>query len=466
MVAMTIMRLADVSILVTLALGVDARAAAEPDAIRAAACKALDHHASIMQKGKWGKGGGWCSVYAADLRSRQGSAGQPLPDDVIVIEPAGTPNVGTIFLRAAKVLKDDKYLQIARQAAEAVLLSQSSQGGWNYQVWLSPAGPKPIHVDPGLAEWGDRQPKPQDAGTLDVEVTFAAAEFMYAMWRVTGEEKFHKSWLKAMDFVITCQLPGGGYRLAFPQGGHHAYATFNDGVMLNAVETLLLACERTGDKKYLESVQKCGKFLIGCQGKSGGYPRRALDNGTPAAAHAFEPPGLGPDATRDAILILTQLYDWTGDVQYLAPLEKAAGWLERVKVGKDRWARFYHPDSDRPWYRNVDGKDVPDVGEAKPGYNWQGTWGAKGIVRARAYIGKGPGKPRKLASNPAAGFSLKGGGIGGHFGGAKYPEKVDKIVALQDKQGRWINKGKLNTQQWVLFMDRLLDALESGKPGK
>lgn len=434
---------------------------------KATAIKGLDFYASIMQKGKWGKGGGWAGTYSADLSKRTGEAKQPVPSDVVLIQPPGTANVGTIFLRASKVLGEQKYLEVARMTADTLIAGQTTHGGWNCEMWISPTGPKGIHVYPGATDWSKKQPNPNDDGTLDDSAHFAPAEYMYAMWMVTKDDKYKQAWLKSMEFLIKCQLPGGGYRQAYPRGGYHAYATFNDGAMLNAARTLLKAYQRTGDTKYLNSVKKCGDFLIRCQSKGGGYAAQHTDSGAPADARKFEPPGLGPDATRDAIAILALIYDTTGEAKYLAPLGKAAAWLERVKIGSNKWARYYHPNNDKPWYRNITGKDVSSAKEAKPKYTWEGAWGAAGITKAKAYSGKGAGKPVTVPSggDPNYGFSLRGGGFAGLKGSGKTPETVPQIIAAQDARGRWFGgKGKktggnMSTGQWVCYLDRLLDSV-------
>jgi hypothetical protein len=441
----------------------DKAAEAEAARAKAAARRGLAYYMSIMQKGTWDKGGGWAATYSEDLSRRGGEANQNIPADVIRIQPCGTPNVGQVFLRASVVLGDQQYLEIAGQVAETLILGQSSHGGWNYEMWLSADGPKGIHVWPGRTDWGQKEPRPSDVGVLDDQTSFAPAEFLYTMWMVTKEERYYRAWRKAMDFLLVCQLPGGGYRQTYPGSGYHAYATFNDGVMLNAVGTLLRAYERSGDERYLTSAVKCGDFLLKAQSNSGGYGAQLTDEGIVADARKFEPPGLGPDATRDAISILSTIYEWTGEVKYLAPLGKAAAWLEKAQIGPNKWARYYHPDTDRPWYRSLEGKDVASAAEAKSKYTWEGSWGAAGIEQARACAGKGPGRPRSMKEkrDPEIGFKLRGGGIGG--GGGKFREDVEKIIASQDEKGRWLSRNRISTVQWVCYIERLLDAVEKGQ---
>jgi hypothetical protein len=432
-------------------------------AARRGAIKALDYLASIRQTvDGGGRFGGWAGSYSENLSRRGGEANQALPADVIRTQPCATPNVGHIFLRAGLVLKEERYLQLARSTADTLMAAQTSHGGWNFEIWLSPQGPKPIHVYPGRTDWSKRQPAAREIGTLDDDTSFAPAEFLYTMWRTTKEERYRQGWLKAMDFVLTCQLPNGGYRQSFPSSGYHGHATFNDGAMRGAVRVMLLAYQRTGDDKYLNSARKCGEFLIRCQTPEGGYGAQHTDEGAIASARSFEPPGLGPDATTDAILILTQLYDWTGEVGYLAPLRKAADWLKNVQLGDGRWARFYHPGTGKPWYISADGGEVATAQEARGGYAWEGSWGNAGIAAAMTYSAKGPGQPRQVPSggDPDAELKIRGGGIGGFQGAGKIPQRVEDILKSQDELGRWMDRRGIRIAQFVVCVDRLLDFLE------
>ena len=72
------------------------------------------------------------------------------------------------------------------------------------------------------------------------------------------------------------------------------------------------------------------------------------DGYKPIQARSFEPPGLGPDATTDAIGILILAWEVTGDAKYLAPIGKAAAWLKAVAGKGGTWHRYYDPETNRP----------------------------------------------------------------------------------------------------------------------
>ncbi len=451
----------------------------EDAAAAAAARKALDHYASIMRKGEWGKGGGWNWTMSPDGKLGTGEAVYPVPEDVILVQPPGTANVAVVFLRAYTVFKNPKDLEVAKLAAEALIAGSPPDGGWNCELWLGAEGPKGVHLYPGQPDWTKKPPNPSSHGVLDDNTSFAPIEFLYDIWQVTGDERYHKEWLHQMDFLLKCQLPGGGFCQVHGGGGYHGAATFNDGVMRGAFNMVLQAYQRTGDPKFIASVKKCGDFMIKAQQPCGGYGAQHADSGALSSARKFEPPGVTPDGTSDAIGILATCYDWAGDPKYLAPLQKAVSFLEKSQIGGGKWARYYHPNGG-PWYRSIDGKDVSSASQAKPGYTWQGEWGRAGISKGKAYAGRsGSHPPHTVAppGNPKFGFNLRSGGIDGASPG-KYPQDVAAMISAQSPEGYWLAtpggkapaKGKakggkggagnyraLNTIQWLTYVDKLLD---------
>lgn len=398
--------------------------------------RGLDFMAGAMVKAPYG--GGWPGGWPGDMSYGLGEAAQPIPKDCIRIQDPGTPAVGMAFLRAG-VEFDPKYLEIAKMAGNVFVLSITAHGGWDYEMWIGPERPLNVHLYPGKRDWAGETPTGTSHCVYDDGVTFAAAEFVYALWWHTKDQKYFDTWKKAMDGLVANQLPGGGFPQVGGAGGYHAYATFNDFAMSNCVSTLLKAYQRTGDKKYYDSVAKCGDWLVKVQTPSGGYGTQYDGRDQVASARKFEPPALGPDATAWAIGILCQIYDATGDPKYLSPIGKAVDWLQKVKLGNGKWARFYHPGTDKAWYRSLSGQDVGSASQAKPGYVWEGSWGAGGISKGNAYKGRGAGRPRTVSAGgtPGAGVVLRLGG-----GGEKFDASIDQILAGQDERGAWPQAGR------------------------
>lgn len=393
--------------------------------------KGLDFYASIMVRAPYG--GGFPRAYMGDYNT--GEAGEPIPKDSICIQDPATPAGGTVFLRAG-VEFDKKYLDTAREVGNLLVASLTPSGGWGQEMWVGPERPVNCTIYPGKKDWGGVAPTEHGDAIYDDGTTFNAAEFLYGLWWHTKEQKYFDAWKRAMDGLLANQHPKGSFPQVGGRGGYHAYATFNDFAMTNCVATLVKAYQRTGEKKYIDAVLRCGDWVCKVQTPSGGYATQYDGSDKIAGARKFEPPGLGPDATSWAIGILCVCYDWSGDPKYVQPIGKAVDWLQRVKMG-GKWARFYHPDSDRPWYRSIDGRDVGSSSQAKPGYSWDGAWGNGGISRGNAYKGRGRGSPRTVrpGGTPGAGVELRAGT------GGKFSATVEEAISSQDERGAWIQGG-------------------------
>ena len=384
-------------------------------AAQAALRRGLEFYDQIATKADYptyGPCAGWCGAYSLDLKFRSGEDAQQIPADAVKMQSVGTPQVTEAYLAAALALGDPKILELARRGGNLMLAGQSPYGGWFFEMWVGPHRARGSHVWPGKAFWPDQGPEHgTDSATLDDGNTFGAAESLYKLWWVTKDQRYYEGWRRAMDFLLLAQgAYGGGFPQSFPAEAYHRYATFNDGVMLNCVETLIKAYQRTGDKRYYGSFLACADWVERVHRQGQGWGAQYDEQGTVAGARRFEPPGLEPPGTSSAMEILTLAYEWTGDPGYLTPLAAAAAWLEKVQIRPGVWSRFYHPDTNEPWYRTVDGKDCA-FAQAKGGYTWQGAWGKRGIELAARYRGavRQPARPAVAApGNPALEAAIVG----------------------------------------------------------
>ena len=232
---------------------------------------------------------------------------------------------------------------------------------------------------------------------------------------------------------------------------------------MNCVDSLLRAYRRTGDKKYFDSVIRCADWVVAVKKPGQGWAQQ-YDGDKIADARKFEPPGLTPgDGTRDCIEVLKVAYDWTGDPKYLEPIPDAVEWLKKVQISPGKWARFYHPDTGKPWYRTIDGRDLETRTGAKGGYTWEGSWGNEAIKLAEALKGKGKKDP--MQSPPQNGDPsveaewMQGGGRGAgaaeglaetqHADGGWYSQKGRKRKAKAaeggDVSSLWIQMGEISS---------------------
>ena len=116
--------------------------------------------------------------------------------------------------------------------------------------------------------------------------------------------------------------------------------------------------------------------------------------------------------------------------------------MQRAQLQPGVWARFYHPDTNEPWYRTVEGKDC-DFAHAKGGYTWQGGWGRRGLELAERYRNAGrkaplsriapPGDPAFDAAVPVR--------------TAPEPAELAEIIARQSANGCWIGGGRSGRQR-------------------
>jgi hypothetical protein len=404
--------------------------------------KSLEFYYGIATKANYpdyGECAGWCGSYTVDLKFRSGEDSQQLPPDAVKMQAFGTPQVLEAYLAAYLALGDPAILERAKAGGNLLLAGQSPFGGWFFEMWVGPTHARGSHVWPGKARWPDAGPEHgTDSATIDDGNTFGPAEALYRLWWVTKDQRYYEGWRRAMDYlVLTQQVAGGGFPQAFPSDGYHRDATFNDGAMLNAVEAMLTAYQRTGDKRYFDSAVHCAEWILRVKQPGLGWGAQYDGEGHVAAARKFEPAGLEPPGTSGAMEILTTVYEWTGDPRYLAPLVDAAGWLKRVQVKPGVWARYYHPDTNAPWYRTVDGQDC-DLAQAKGGYTWQGAWGVRGIELAAKYQ-NAPAKTARPLAKP--------GGDPSYEATLRLPEAVDaaaiaEIISTQTENGCWPGGGR------------------------
>jgi PelA/Pel-15E family pectate lyase len=409
--------------------------------------KGLDFYYQIATKADYpdyGKCAGWCGSYSADLKFRSGEDAQQIPADAVKMQAVGTPQVTEAYLSAALALGDPALLDIARAGGNLMLAGQSPYGGWFFEMWIGPQRARGSHVWPGKATWPDPGPEHgTDSATFDDGNTFGPAETLYKLWWVTKDQRYYEAWHRAMDFILLAQQAyGGSFPQAFPSDGYHRYATFNDGVTENCVEALLIAYQRTGDKRYFNGFVTCADWILRVQRPGQGWGAQHDENGAIASARRFEPAGLEPPGTSAAMAVLTRAYEWTGDPKYLVPLSVAAVWLEKVQVKPGVWARYYHPDTNEPWYRTVDGQDC-DFAHAKGGYTWQGGWGKRGLELAAQYKSAARKAPRPAI--PVPGDPSFEAAIVRHA--RPDTASVDAILASQSSNGCWPGGGRSGRQK-------------------
>lgn len=298
----------------------------------------------------------------------------------------GTAKIASVYLEMYKIEPNPVYLQVALNAADALLAVQDEiNGGFFY--------------DGRRYQNGDGyQPHPRNYGrhaVFDDNVMQSCLSFLLDVYNLTGIEKYLNGFLKGMNLIFEVEKQGGGWpqRTGFPSYRYEDYVTLNDDSMEDIVFLLLKAYKMfPWERKYLDAAERAGQFLIRVQGNGGsefqqGWAQQYY-NDMPAWARNFEPPAICSSDTNQAIKILMELYLYTNNLTYLEPIPAAISWLNdsstiitwiedlELKVG---WARLYELGTNLPIYGIANGGPgklppyVYNYNEARSGYNWRNT---------------------------------------------------------------------------------------------
>ena len=291
----------------------------------------------------------------------------------------------------------------ARAAADAVILHQTTHGGW----------PKNTNLlePPSVPEYAE-QP------TIDNGATTTPMRFLALAFDGSAGPKYRKAFEHGVDYLLAAQYPNGGWPQYFPlREGYYSRITFNDNAMVNVLTLLrnvsaghppygfvdqprresASAAVARGIELILRSqVRQAGQLTAWCAQ----HDEQTLE---PAWARSYEPPSLSGGESVGIVRFLMSVEDPTPEIA--ASIEGAVAWLRsaamsgvrinRVPTSDGRvarslvedpdapplWARFYELDTNRPLYLDRDSVyryDFSQIGEERrSGYAYHGTWAAE-----------------------------------------------------------------------------------------
>jgi PelA/Pel-15E family pectate lyase len=297
----------------------------------------------------------------------------------------------------------------AAKAAAAVLSYQALSGGW------------PKNVDTAAAPYeGDRS---QIEATYDNSATTDELRFIARMFNATKDERFHQSFMKGLEYVLSGQYPNGGWPQSNPPGqGYARYITFNDGAMARLMFFVReVANENTYDfvpadkrKACKEAWDKGVDCIVKCQIKVDGKltawcAQHDEKDFSPRPARTFELVSISGCETVGVVHALMNVEHPSPEV--IQAVDAAVAWLDSVKIpgikivdkpDPDRpkgyhrivvndpsapplWARFYEIGTNRPIFSDRDSikkYDLSEIGdERRNGYKWYGDWPKNLIAR-------------------------------------------------------------------------------------
>lgn len=430
--------------------------------------------------GKASRHGGYVYRMSRDggLREAEGIPGP----DTIWIQPPGTPAVGDACLDAWLATGDEACLKAAREAGQALVLTQLHSGGWDYSGNLDPAArdgasyrraldgtllPDPTPeaertAKGGWTVWKTRRYQ-GNLSTLDDNVTQAALAFLIRLdvYQKQRDARVHDAVAHGLEALLGIQAPNGGWATSWDRfplpGGPPDVAAYpvkkaswpaewprtwpkdftgchvtNDHLHANVVKTLLLAWKGYREPRYLEAVRKAGDFLLDAQlpEPQPGWAQQYDAAMQPVWGRAFECTAITSHESQGILRALIDIHRATDDARYLEPVPPALAYFRRSLLPDGKLSRFYEPATNKPVYftRGPGGKGhvlTYEDDRLASNYGFIRDSELDDIERAfRAAKAKSPA-PSLLPT------------------GAALREKVREALAAQESDGAWPTKDGL-----------------------
>lgn len=337
--------------------------------------------------------GGYLWRYSGDLALREGE-GKAGPT-MVWVQPPGTPTVGQACLDAYESTGDEFYLNVARDAAYALVQGQLRSGGWYYHIEFDPEK----RLSYGYRDVPERRRQNQKT-MLDDDTTQSAVRFLMHVDRILQfkDAKVHEASDYALKSMLGAQYPNGAWyqwwdsypslasaekypvlKASYPKSWSRQWLNdwtgryfINDNLAANMIATMMEAYEVYNDDKYLASALRAGDFLLLAQmpEPQPAWAQQYDPNMHPVWDRKFEPPaisGLESQGICDALMLL---YTKTGEKKYLEPIPRAVEYLRHSQLSEGKLARFYELQTNRPLYFTKDYKLTYDGSDAPTHYSF------------------------------------------------------------------------------------------------
>jgi PelA/Pel-15E family pectate lyase len=420
--------------------------------LRAAAQHAMRQAADFF-RARVATEGGYLWRYSDDLARREGEA--KATASMVWVQPPGTPAVGFAYLAAYQATGDRYYLEAARDAARALVKGQLRSGGWDYRIDFDPK------KRPDYAYRVDKSNnKGRNVTTLDDDTTQAALRLLMRVDKALGfkDESIHDAAEFALTSLIKAQYPNGAWPQRFekspdpkkhpikqasfpatwskthPAVDYRGFYTLNDNTLADMIDTLLEAEFVYGAAKYREAIVKAGEFLRLAQlpEPQPAWAQQYDFDMHPAWARKFEPPSVTGGESHGAMRTLLKLYRVTGDKKFLEPIPRALDYFKRSELPGGKLARFYEPKSNKPLYFTKDYQLTYRDDDMPTHYAFK-------VDSRMSQIAKEYERLKKL--DPAE--LKRPGPVARPMVSPAMKEQVKMVLAALDKDGRWVEEGRL-----------------------
>jgi PelA/Pel-15E family pectate lyase len=319
---------------------------------------------------------------------------------------------------AAKLIADTTL-------ADNMITWQMPHGGW-YKYGVTKYASPWNGTDP-RADWTGANG--MELGTIDNSATVTEIMFLADVFRRSNDTKYQASARKGMDFILTMQVPSGGFPQVYPARGiaYSNYVTFNDDAMVRVLGMLDLAVKQKApftsttfsadqQAKIPAAIAKAIDYILKSQVVQSGVKtvwcaQHDPTTYAPLGARSYELPS---KSGSESVGVIGYLMSQPQTTDVKAAAQAAIAWFKsdavkvantayvsrpsgstddtynpiQAKTGSTMWYRFYDLDQDTGFFSGRLPTDNPPVvgkkynimdieAERRYGYQWGGAYGTK-----------------------------------------------------------------------------------------
>lgn len=280
----------------------------------------------------------------------------------------------------------------AESLANILTTYQAPNGGWSKRIAFT----RPRAADEGFTSEGNRM----WLSTLDNGATTEQLRFLSARLKQKPDAMLRTAYQRGLNYLLSAQYPNGCWPQIYPlAGNYHDALTFNDDVIINALEVLKAAITDTANvqsdlrARASNAVQQGVQCIVTTQVLiDGARTVWAAQHDpltlVPVKARAYEHAALSGRESAAVIDFLMSLDHPTPEV--VRAVHAAADWFRKAAIygytyaprqelvpkqgAGPIWARFYELGTNRPIFSDRDGivrYNLMEIGEERRrGYLW------------------------------------------------------------------------------------------------
>ncbi|MDT0686990.1 pectate lyase [Autumnicola psychrophila] len=230
-------------------------------------------------------------------------------------------------------------LEEAQRIADNVLLYQHENGGWYKNIDMAD------ELTSAEKEELRKQKFTKLGTTIDNGATHTQLRYLAKVYNATGEERYKKSFLKGLDYILEAQYANGGWPQFYPiKQGYYEHITYNDGAMIGVMDLLhniaiakptYSFVDAQRQQKSKQAIDKGLEIILATQVKVNDKltiwcAQHDKDDLSPAKARAYELPSLSGKESAGIVEYLLKLENPSGEVKQ--SIRSAVQWFQDHKV--------------------------------------------------------------------------------------------------------------------------------------